>query len=707
MRRIFPYLVFFVLTIIFFGTSLFPDSHFILYGGDIQDQFFYWKSYFVENIRLGTIPFWNPYSFSGTPFLAHPSIAPFYPLTLIFFLFPIPTAFSIYLFVHLYLAGIFMFQFVQKKEGALAGFLSGITFAFSGFIASRIYAGHVDIISTVIWMPLVFSRATEAIVSKKRRDWIIAVFALVMQILAGYQFVVFLTLILIFSFCVFQIIGDFIQKKKIHSTIKILVLFFFLSFGIAAVQYLPTLEFVQNSIRHAGLPYTLSAWGSYTFSLFRLFIQPFALGNPFPELYSYTGPGPNFFELSFYSGFISIFLLVVFLLRGLHRLWRKKTFDRKFLFYTMLLLFFCLMALGANFFLHPLLFSLFLPLRLFRFPSQYLIGVIFLLPIISGITLRHIKNKFLQMMLILFLCIDLFSLGGKFMKEAPVPTQGFDPKLIAELKKNNDISRVLPDYTVVSDVRKNWDFESGSHYKIQTTSGYNPIILDRYYHFIDLANKSTDSSLSYFNVEIPPLTLSSNVIRYLGIDYILVDKNQRHGDVPSSFSQVLEGDKYSLYKQNTPSSRYFFVDHPRLFSDSQSLESVIRLGLWDSQKEVLILKSKDTVHVENLNDCGGSSGKVTIEKYEINQVTLTVDAPCNSLISSSDAYYPGWNVKIDGNKSAIFPGNIAFRTFLVPKGKHTILLYYDAYIYKVGAMISLVSLVIVFLISRRFTRYVN
>ena len=55
---------------------------------DIIGQIYPWKNFTIGEIKHGRLPFWNPYSFSGTPHLANYQSAVLSPFN-IFFLLPI------------------------------------------------------------------------------------------------------------------------------------------------------------------------------------------------------------------------------------------------------------------------------------------------------------------------------------------------------------------------------------------------------------------------------------------------------------------------------------------------------------------------------------------------------------------------------------------------------------------------------------------
>src|SRR4051812_2777737 len=58
--------------------------------GNFGDLFLYvipFRNFAAQNLQAGHLPLWNPYIFSGTPFLASPQSSLFYPGTLLFYFF--------------------------------------------------------------------------------------------------------------------------------------------------------------------------------------------------------------------------------------------------------------------------------------------------------------------------------------------------------------------------------------------------------------------------------------------------------------------------------------------------------------------------------------------------------------------------------------------------------------------------------------------
>src|SRR5258706_8310785 len=61
---------------------------------DVITQIYPWKKLTIDTWKLGQIPLWNPYSFSGTPHEANYQSAVFSPLNMLFFFMPMSDAWS-------------------------------------------------------------------------------------------------------------------------------------------------------------------------------------------------------------------------------------------------------------------------------------------------------------------------------------------------------------------------------------------------------------------------------------------------------------------------------------------------------------------------------------------------------------------------------------------------------------------------------------
>lgn len=87
-------------------------------------------------------------------------------------------------------------------------------------------------------------------------------------------------------------------------------------------------------------------------------------------------------------------------------------------------------------------------------------------------------------------------------------------------------------------------------------------------------------------------------------------------------------------------------------------------------------------------------GDVTIARYEPTTVELTTNAPGRRLLVLADAWYPGWQVSVDGRKAAVVRAYHALRAVPVPAGQHVVRFAYEPASLTIGLAISGAALVV-------------
>ena len=73
---------------VYYWKVLFTGQFSLLTGSEAASQAYAWLHYWVASIRGGTLPLWDPYTFSGHPFAGEMQTQAFYPLHLLFLLVP-------------------------------------------------------------------------------------------------------------------------------------------------------------------------------------------------------------------------------------------------------------------------------------------------------------------------------------------------------------------------------------------------------------------------------------------------------------------------------------------------------------------------------------------------------------------------------------------------------------------------------------------
>ncbi len=639
MRKFFlPLLLCGAVVTIVFGKALFPAPDQLIFGDDVHRQYYFFRQYFNNSIREGAVPWWNPYVFSGTPFLANAQVSMLYPLNWLYVILPLNIAYSWYFAIHVFIAMVTMYWLAKAMMGKICGWTAGIVFGLSGYFMARTMAGQPDVVAAASWAPLVIGLFIKVINEKTVRSILLAAAGLAVQLSTGYQIVTLFTLEAV-AIIVFI---NIIKEKSLRMALPVIGAVV-LALGLAAVQLLPQQEFFRHSIRTVDLPYKFTASGAHSLREMVTLIDPFALGG----YNDYQGSPPNYHEHAIYVGKVALILAILAFVLG-----RAKPF-------TLIALFSVWVSFGANapVDLQYLLWKFTPFYHYIRIPSRHLVLFVLSASILTGFGLSLIRSRVIQIFLSAVIILELVLVGRNFIALEKLPEYRHDQELVNLLKSDRELSRVIQNFGVWVVPRDRLDFGSAMNYKFFSATGYDPSILRNYYEFIDAANGAKEPSVMKHNVQVPYLNPNSPYLNFLNIKYVLVnpDYDPFGGKSTDRFKLILDKKEktYRLYENKAVLPRFF------------------------------------------LSDCGDTvSEPVEVNKYSGSQIELTSSATCDTKLISSEVMYPGWEAAIDGRKTAVLATNHAFRSLLVPKGRHSIKFYFFPRIYIIGGVISLVTFLI-------------
>jgi uncharacterized membrane protein YfhO len=118
-------------------------------------------------------------------------------------------------------------------------------------------------------------------------------------------------------------------------------------------------------------------------------------------------------------------------------------------------------------------------------------------------------------------------------------------------------------------------------------------------------------------------------------------------------------------------------------TDDDAAISVMRSDMFEPERQVLLHG------VEAANYGWAGPAPVEIVSYSATEVVLHTDSDEEGYLVLTDAYYPGWEVRIDGEPAPIHRANVMFRAVAVPAGAHNVVFRYRPASFRVGLIISL------------------
>jgi hypothetical protein len=147
-------------------------------------QFIPWRYLAWSSLREGRLPLWNPYSYSGTPFVATMQSAVFYPINLLLTALPFESTFAWSAIIRLWIAGISTFVLCRKYQLRwIPSLISAISFMLSAYLV--VWLGHPHT-NVAVWLPALIL-CGELLVAVNDRRRVVGTLALT-SLVIGVQF---------------------------------------------------------------------------------------------------------------------------------------------------------------------------------------------------------------------------------------------------------------------------------------------------------------------------------------------------------------------------------------------------------------------------------------------------------------------------------------------------------------------------------------
>jgi hypothetical protein len=243
----------------------------------------------------------------------------------------------------------------------------------------------------------------------------------------------------------------------------------------------------------------------------------------------------------------------------------------------------------------------------------------------------------------------------------------------------------------------------GMVYGIEDINGFNSLQPRRYTDYL-FGPEVEDVSYGYLMNE-RLLQPESPVLSALNVKYLLVRVGREPRSIGRTFHEVYTNDRVRVYENTQVYPRAYFVDTVRVERDPRVVLHTVTATGFDGRREALI----ETIEPPALRSASTASAPATVSfaNYTSNQITLATSTAEPRFLVLSEMYFPGWRAYVDDVETPIYRANYLFRGVVVPPGQHTLVFAYRPTAVLVGAVISLVALVLaagLLIVSRRYDK---
>jgi hypothetical protein len=711
--------------------------------GDFTSQYYPLQLFAARELAEGRTPAWDPYLNAGQPGLADIQTGFFYPLNLLpnLVLALFGVSFSVGLLqaqvvLHFSLASLFTYLFVRhlaRRAGArvaaarFAGAVAALTFTYAGYLTS-FPVQQLTILETAIWLPLVLlflDRACQRI--RPLPQLILAGVALACALLAGHpqtsMYVAYATLA--YGIFVSWTSGAELERKLVQRVLRVAYVVFLpllVGVALAAVQLVPTLQFIARSTR-SGLDYNAVSWG---FPLAEMvhFLYPGYFGGS-PQYVGILAPilaAAALFvkrtrrEVIFWIAFGVVALLISL---GRHTFFYNVFYlfvpgfgavrDQERIILLFSLAVSILSGYGALVLVQPLtpsarkgfrtfvrvlgwgvvVFLILTALWYYGYLQGLQQGVhvnqfegllrhhVLLLLILGGavalFALRvtgGLKRKWLMALTLGLIWLNLFTVNWQFNLAEPAAGGPFpETGLVAFLKAQPGTFRISSTGLLPG------GSSAGIVYELEDITGNTPLRLDAFEQF-------EDSVGSWRRWQL------------LNVQYVLSDRDL---DGPG-LERVYEEGEIKVYRVGDPMPRAWMVYDAKTASDEEALAILDSEGFHPLETAVLAFDSAPALLPQGI----GPGAPAQVIESSPGQLVLSVEPGGDGLLVISQPFYPGWRATVDGEPAPIHRVDYLLQGIQVQAGSRRVELNYR--LPPLPAIVSLVMLiacVIGLLVERR------
>lgn len=686
--------------------------------------------YHHESFWRGELPFWNPLSNCGAPFLAQWGTMTLYPFSLIYLLLPLPWSLGLFCMLHLVLAGLGMYFLAQRWTGHnFAACVAGLTFVCNGLtLSSLMWPNYTVALGWMPWVVLLVERAWR----EGGRTLVWAALVSALQMLSGVPEIILLT----WSLLALLLAGEWCTKypQRTAATLRFGILVALVA-ALCAVQLLPFFELLGHSQRDSAFAtakWAMPGWGwaNLIVPLFHYFTTP--EGTMFQAGQAFVG--------SYYPGLSALTLAV--LAAGLIRRQRVWLLAGVGLFALVL-------ALGDHGFVYTWLRQLIPVVGLGRYPIKFAYLAMFVIPLLAAFAVqRHFLLSTIERERertrwmyagagVVILAAVILAAG----REHPMPYDRWSVTFENTLLRLAFLAGVggLVGWTA---------FHADAKTARLACAGTLLLMgLDALTHLPKL-NPTADSAImaagamrAHLALKPPPQTGASRVmispaaedkllemgdaditkpflVRRLGLWSnlnILDDMPKVNG---SSTLQVREQAEVQALLYRSPQT-----DLPALldFLAVSHVATTTNSSLWAARHSFLpfvtfgqkpvfadgkatlaaladpAFKPGEVVYlpVESQGMVArtrSTDGKIVSQHLSANRVEAEVNSPDGGLLVIAQTYYPAWQAYVDGQPVPLLRANHAFQAIDVPAGHRQVVLKYEDRCFQMGLLISSATL---------------
>ncbi|MCS6860178.1 MAG: YfhO family protein [Abditibacteriales bacterium] len=276
--------------------------------------------------------------------------------------------------------------------------------------------------------------------------------------------------------------------------------------------------------------------------------------------------------------------------------------------------------------------------------------------------------------------MDLLAYGNKYVQGVPFRRAQLDPEVARFLQQRR---RAEGPFRVVNLTREYSD-NVGAMHGIEMVGGFDPFIPQR---FVEFANVSEGRPMDVALVVVK-LSRHSPLLDLLNARYFMTNRDAPLKD--NALVEVFQNRHVRLYENRRALPRAWVVHNVQTIPDRVALLTALAQKQFDPRRTLLVeqpLIKKFPPANEPMCQRPDAE-RCQIMHHSPERVVIQARLATDGYVVLADAFFPGWEARVDGKAVAILRANYLFRAVPVPSGEHTITFVYRSSGLRRGAWVS-------------------
>ena len=200
------------------------------------------------------------------------------------------------------------------------------------------------------------------------------------------------------------------------------------------------------------------------------------------------------------------------------------------------------------------------------------------------------------------------------------------------------------------------------------SQGYDSFVLENQWNVL---RELDPGSLAWNGLALPITSegaLESPILDHMAVKYVISDDPGLSEEYPDL--ELIHSGGLQIYERENAAPRWYLGASTGSAQDQDNL--VVE---WDGEVE-------------------RGLGEIVMAGETPSRLEFEIDAESDCWMVLSDAWHPQWSASLDGERTAIFKVNGAYRGVKIPPGEHSLIFEYDPRDFGAGLLISILSVII-------------